>query len=141
LIEVVIDHAFSAGCRLKPLQARREVFEPNFLGKGSRRRGISSSHSGGGEEADAIRPDFFGLLDDIVATDDGGASVGLVKSWRAWEEWSSRTRRRWRRGGRRFAGLADETDVVYGADFATLLVLKALAGHDVAIMKRPSMEV
>src|SRR6267378_3209436 len=115
-IENVI-HAHFQGDFFQAVEAA-EVFN-KFLGGEPAIEG-----GGGGEEAD-VGANFFGLLDDIVAADDGGAIGGLEDGGEHAEC-----------GG--FAGaigaeeavnlarLAGEADVIDGADFTALLVLEAL---------------
>src|SRR5712692_7670624 len=79
---------------------------------------------GGGKKADT-GADFFGLLDDVVAANEGGAVGGL-------EDGGQHAQ-----GGGfagavgaeepvNLAGLAGKADVINGADFTALLVLEAL---------------
>src|SRR6266850_5233791 len=114
--ENVVDAFFQAGF-VEAIEAA-EVFN-EFLG------GEPAIESGGGGEEADVGADFFGLLDDVVAADDGGAIGGLEDGGEHAE-----------RGGFagavsaektvNLSGLAGKADVIYGADFAALLVLEAL---------------
>src|SRR5579859_685523 len=115
-IEDVVDALFEGGF-VEAIQAA-EVFD-KFLGGEPAIEG-----RGGGEETD-VGADFFGMFDDVIAADGGGAVGGLENGGEHAE-----------RGGLAgtvgseeavyLAGLAGEADVIDGADFTALLILEAL---------------
>src|SRR6266852_7245759 len=114
--ENVVD-AFFQGGFVEAIEAA-EVFN-KFLGGEPAIEG-----RGGGEEAD-VGADFFGLLDDVVAADDGGAIGGF-------EDGGEHPKRSGFAGpigaeeAVNLARLAGEADIIDGADFTALLVLEAL---------------
>src|SRR6266850_2170224 len=114
--ENVVD-AFFQGGFVEAIEAA-EVFN-KFLG------GEPAIESGGGGEEADVGADFLGLLDDVVAADDGGAVGGLEDS----SEHAERGGFAGAVGSEKtvnLSGLAGKADVIYGADFAALLVLEAL---------------
>src|SRR6476646_697492 len=115
-VENVVDPFLKRGF-LEAIEAA-EVFD-KFLGGGP---GIDRRN--GGEETD-VGADFFGVLDDVVAADGGGAVGGL-------EDGGEHAQRGGFAGAVgaeqavNLAGLTLKADVIDGTDFAALLVLEAL---------------
>src|SRR6202158_1037921 len=103
-------------------------------------RGEPATESGGSVKEADVGTDFFGLLDNVLAADDGGAVGGL-------EDGSEHAKRGGFAGSVgaektvNLAGLAGEADVIDGADFTALLVLEALGqGSSFNHHRTPSWE-
>src|SRR6266403_312241 len=114
--ENVVD-AFFQGGFVEAIEAA-EVFN-KFLG------GEPAIESGGGGEEADVGADLFGLLDDVVAADDGGA-IGRLEDGGEHTERGGFTGAVSAEKAVNSARLAGEADVIDGADFAALLILEAL---------------
>ena len=112
---MVVD-AFFEGRFVEAVEAA-EVFD-KFLS------GEPAIESGGCGEKTDIGADFFGVLDDIVATDDGGA-VGGLENGGEHAESGSFASAICAQEAVDFAWLTLKADVVDGADFTALFVLEA----------------
>src|SRR5216683_1062213 len=79
---------------------------------------------GGGKKAD-VGANFFGMLDNVVAADEGGA-VGGLQDGGEHAQGGGLAGAVGAEQAVDLAGLAGEADVIDGADFTALLVLEAL---------------